>query len=808
MEMSRGLKIFTGILFSLLVFAAAFYIISIRLSKRPLPEYEGEIIVKGISNDVKIFRDSNAVPYIFADNDEDAAFALGFLHAQERLFQMDLLRRAGEGRLSEVIGGKTVPIDKMFKTIGLYKNVKENFPRMSGETKRILSAYSKGVNEFIAHSKGKLPLEFAILNYEPYDWTPEHSLLIAKLMAWELNISWWTDIAYTHIVQLLGEAKALEIIPDYPENAPVIIPSGIKNFAEVSDEFIQIDRNFREFIGFAGTHIGSNSWVINGSMSKSGKPIIANDPHLAFQAPGNWYVAAIRSKTWNAEGFTLPGMPAVVIGKNKDIAWGITNVMADDTDFYIESLDETKLKYFLDGGWRNLIIENDSIAVKDSAKVYFQIKKTHRGPIITDIHANNFLLNTSEIKKATLSMRWTAMEFSDEFKSIFSLNKASNWNDFKNALSCFTVPGQNFVYADNSGNIGYICAAKLPIRNSSAPTLVYNGSTSTVDWRGFVPYEMMPKLYNPPENFIATANNKTIRNFPYHISNLWEPTSRIERITQLLKSKPIHSADDFKRYQTDIYSPYAKEMCGYLKSAFKEIKINDENMKSALALLYGWNYKMDAKSQVPSVYAYFYQNLLKNIFEDEMGEQLFNEFIFMANIPYRVVQKLLYENKSQWFDITGTPQVEDRDFIIRKSLADALAQLENEYGGNIQDWQWEKSHKAAFFHLFHGQSALFDQFGDGGKYGVGGDGTTVFNTEYSFVKPFEARLGPSMRFIYDFDSPFKFDFVLPLGQSGHILSPHYKDMTQNWLEGKTYIADLREENIFTYKLLTLKGGGN
>jgi penicillin amidase len=539
-------------------------------------------------------------------------------------------------------------------------------------------------------------------------------------------------------------------------------------------------------------------------MSKSGKPILANDPHLSFQAPGRWVVAGIRAGNWNAEGFTLPGLPAIVIGKNKEIAWGVTNVMADDADFYIEKLDSAKTQYMLDGSFRPLKIVNDSIAVKDSGYAHFQIKRTHRGPIITDIHTNNFLMNTADVKKAVLSMRWTALEFSDEFKGIFDVNKASGWEEFKSALRDFTVPGQNFVYADTKGNIGYVCAAKLPIRSIVSPTFVYDGTTSANDWKGFVPYDEMPKVFNPPENYIATANNKTVRDFKYHISNLWEPTSRIERITQLLKSQPFHSVDDFKRYQTDFYSPYAKEISGYIAPAFKDIKVNDMNLISALKLIPNWNGVMYAGSQLPAIYAVFYQCLLKNIFMDEMGEQIFNEFIFIANIPYRVVQKLMEANNSSWFDNLNTPQVENRDAVIRQSFAEAINILEKQFGMEMEKWQWGDLHKLTLKHMFHEQSALFDKLGDVGEFPIGGDGTTVFNTEYSFNKPYEAKLGPSMRFIYDFADPDHFDFILPAGQSGHPISPYYRNMTKMWLEGNTIKANLRDEKIFAGRLLTLK----
>ena len=802
--MNRKVKIFTGIFFSLIIFAGAFYFITVKLVKRSLPKYSGEITAAGIKQDVKIYRDKNGVPYIYAGSDEDAAFALGYVHAQERLFQMDMLRRAGEGRLSEIIGSKTVPVDKMFKTLGLYENVKQILPNLSADTRRILEAYAKGVNSYIRDAKGKYQIEFSLLNYEPYPWKPEHSLVIAKLMAWELNISWWADIAYTHLVQKLGIDKALDVVPDYPQNAPFIVPPGIKNFAYVPDGMVEVDRMYRSFMGFTGTHIGSNSWVVNGNMSVSGKPVLANDPHLAFQAPGKWVVAVIRGGGWNAEGFTLPGLPAVVIGKNENIAWGTTNVMADDADFYLEKLDSTKSNYFLDGQWRPLAVARDSVIVKDSSTVYFEIKKTHRGPLVSDIHTNNFLMNTSGINKPPLSMRWTALEPSDEFKAIFSLNKAGGWNEFKEALRNFTVPGQNFMYADKEGNIGYVCAAKLPVRNFVSPAFVYDGTTSASDWRGFVPYDEMPKVFNPKENYLASANNKTVADFKYHISNLWEPASRIERITELLNSKPRHSADDFVKYQNDIYSPYAKEIVSYIAPAFKGIKINDKNLSDALNLLSKWEPYLYPQSGVPSIYASFFQHLMKNIFEDEMGEQLFNEFIFLANIPYRVVQKLLRENKSSWFDDSNTSQIEGRDEIIRRSLADALEELENRLGPDMKKWQWGKLHTITFKHLFHGRSSLFDHFGDIGPYEIGGDGTTVLNTEYSFVSPYDVTLGPSMRFVYDFNRPGFFEYVLPAGQSGHILSPHYKDMTSYWLNGKMYKAYLDEDKTRQMELLTLR----
>ncbi|PKL82268.1 MAG: penicillin acylase family protein, partial [Ignavibacteriae bacterium HGW-Ignavibacteriae-3] len=629
-----------------------------------------------------------------------------------------------------------------------------------------------------------------------------------KLMGWELNISWWTDLTFSQLVQKFGAEKAKQLLPDFPENSPTIISSDIKGFASIRNDLMKVDQHFRELTGFVGTHIGSNNWVVNGKISESGKPIIANDPHLAYTAPGRWFFAIIRSNDWNAEGFTIPGLPAIVIGKNKNIAWAMTNVMADDADFYVEKIDSTGTNYFLNGSWRKLAVEKDTIHIKNSEPFIYNIKKTHRGPVITDIHPFNTLYPNTGIKTAQMSMRWTGNEFSDEMFSAMSINKSRNWDDFKNSVKYFTIPGQNFVYADDTGNIGYICAARLPIRAGNSPTLIYDGTTDANDWKGFVPYEEMPKVLNPPQNFIASANNKTIQNFKYHISNIWEPSSRIERITELLRSKPFQGVNDFKKYQNDFISPYAKKITGYMLASFDSVKVNDQNLSLALELFKNWDFEMSRRSQVPTIYTRFFQYLIKNIFEDEMGADLLKEYVFIANVPYRIIPKMLEENSSIFFDDVRTSNIETRDEIIRKSMVDALSDLEKENGMNISNWQWGRIHKVTFKHMFHDQSALLDKIINIGPFEIGGDGTTVFNTEYSFPELFEKDfnptmphrsapysniLGPSMRYIFDFADPDHLDYILPTGQSGQFMSDHYKDMSELWLKGKYIKLDLNEE---------------
>jgi penicillin amidase len=819
--MPRWTKILIGTVSSILILLIVAGFIFYRMLRSSLPEYSGEIKSDKISNEIEIYRDSLAIPYISAANQEDAAFALGFVHAQERMFTMDLARRAAEGRLSEIFGKKTIPFDQMFRTVGI-KNTCENIlSKMNPASLKILKAYSAGVNLYIKNKRGEYPVEFDILGYQPESWKPINSEEIIRMMGWELNISWWVDISFTELVQKLGAKKVEEILPEYPENGSTIIPSEIKSYPKITSDFIDTDKRFREFMGWSGTHIGSNNWVVDGKKSVSGKPIIANDTHLGYKAPGTWFAAVLQEGAMNVSGFTLPGVPGVVIGKNSDISWAVTNIMNDDADFYLEKLDSTKSKYYYNGEWEKLKSIEDTIYVKNDKPVLIKIYSTDHGTIISDIHPFSFLYKEHPHTPA-LSMKWMGNDFSDEFTAILGVNNATNWNEFKSALKDFAVPGQNFVYADKEGNIGYVFGSKLPIRNSAGATFVFDGSTDKYDWKGYISQDQIPTLFNPTQDFIASANNKTLKDFKYYISNLWEPTSRIDRIDELLTGKKQQSVSDFQKYQMDFVSPYAKEITKYILDAFQNVKVINNNLRLSLELLRDWNYEMDQYSQVPAIYATFLKHLLKNIYEDEMGTDLYNEFVFVANIPYRSLERVLSSPDCSWFDNINTPQIESENDIIRKSFTDALTELEEKYGKDLTEWQWGDMHKVTFKHSFSGFSGFLDKFINIGPYDIGGDGTTIFNTEYPFYdsiekyphfrhSEFQNNLGPAMRYIYDFSNPDEFYMILTTGESGNVMSNHYRDMSQMWLRGGYVKVRTDEMSISggNKKMLKIiKGEGN
>ncbi len=811
--MRTWLKVTIGIILSLIIiFIVGGYIFYNSLTES-LPVYEGELKASSLKSEVKIYFDSLAVPYIIAENDEDVSFALGYLHARERMFSMDMIRRAGEGRLSEIFGVETLPFDKMFRTVGLNRTAKMIKEKMNPEALKLLEAYSRGVNFYLEEKKNEYAVEFDVLSYQPEEWKPEHSIIVIRMMAWELNLGWWTDLAFTELVQKLGEEKVKEILPGYPENAPTIIPSDIKKFAQINTNFIETDKAFRKFIGMTGTHLGSNNWVVNSQMSASGKPIIANDPHLAYRAPGIWYAGVIKSPTWNAAGVSLPGVPGIVIGKNENISWTLTSIMTDETDFYFETLDSSRTKYLLDGNWQDLTIIADTIETRDGIREPIEIKYTHRGPMISNIHPYNFIFNKDESTYPTISMRWLGNEFSDEMDAFLQINKAKNWGEFKSAVEKFSIPGQNFVYAERDGNIGYAFGGALPIRPNNTTTFVFDGTSTKNDWKGFVSRNELPYLFNPSANlpdgkagYIATANNKVIKDFKYHITNLWEPSSRIERITELLQAKSKHSVEDYMSYQDDILSPYAKSIVPYILFAFQDAEVKDENLAKSLQLLREWNYEMDKYQQAPAIFLTFFDKLMKNIYLDEMGDDLFNQYVFLANVPYRNILELLQNPFSVWYNDVKQNEMKTRDVIIRQNLTEAIDELENKLGKDVKDWQWGRLHTVTFKHAFSGASGLLDGVINIGPYEISGDGTTIFNTEYAFSEsiekyplfrhePFDCELGPSMRFIYDFSKPDEFYLILTTGQSGNIFSDHYKDQTELFLNGKYMKIRTDEKSI-------------
>ena len=789
----------TIILVMLAVGAVGYYLVT-----RSFPKISGTISVQGLTHEVKVYRDEYGVPHISAQSEYDAFFAVGYTHAQDRLWQMDLMRRAGSGRLSEVLGEPALKIDKMFRTLGLWRHAQKLSQFIDEDTRKALQAYADGVNQFISTHNGKYPIEFDMLNIEPEPWTVEHSLLVSRLMAWELNYSRWVDLLLAELVQRFGEEKAKEIFPYWPEDAPFIIPKELKGKSVANDlrPLFDAEGEYRSLLGFHALESGSNAWVVSGKKSVTGKPILANDPHLLLMSPGRWYEIHIAAPTFDVAGMSIPGVPFVVAGRNQRIAWGITNAMMDDNDYYFEEVDSLQhpTRYKFNDEWRPIVEVVDTIMVKGLLPVALSIYSTHRGPIV------NKMEPTAQSLTSLISMHWVGHEISNEAGAFYRISKASNWQEFQEALKLFAVPAQNFVYADVDGNIGYRTGGRLPIRKTKGPTLPFPGWTDEYDWKGFVPFDQMPHVFNPPEGFVATANNKIIDDsYPYHISNYWESPWRSIRISEVLREQEKFTMEDMQRLQFDLLSTQAREFVPYILHAYDSVAVTDPVVKTMLEYFHNWTYEMRKEDVSTTLFQATVTKLVYNTFHNKMGDRLYSLYDTLASTPLSALSHLLKNPDSEWFDDWKTPERQTRDDCIRKSVSDALSDLKARLGGELKEWRWGRLHTVTFGHVF-GVNKLLAGFFNVGPFPVGGSHATVNVGQYFLAHPYESVVGPSMRQIFDLADVNDTRTVLPPGQSGQVFTQHYKDQVMLWLNGGYKIRPMQMSVIESTcrDVLTLK----
>jgi penicillin amidase len=780
--MSTRQKILIGVAATVLILLTVGAGVAYYLVTRSFPVNSGNVKVRGLQSGVQVFRDTYGVPHIYAASDHDGYFAVGYAHAQERLWQMDLVRRAGMGRLSEILGSSALPADKMFRTLGLWRLAKTNAGLLDPQVRSAVQAYADGVNAFIESHRGKYPIEFDMLGFEPEPWTIEQSIVIVRLMAWELNFSRWTDILMGVLVQKFGEERAREVFPNWPAGGPFILPKEGKKKGTVvfPTQLMQADMSYRKLIGIGDMSSGSNAWAIGGAKTVSGKPIVANDPHLMLMAPGRWYELHLNTPSVDVAGPSIAGVPFVVIGRNEHIAWGVTNAMMDDADYYVEEVDSVQYptKYRFNDEWRPIIQYIDTIVVKDSPPIVYTSYWTHHGPIVNRIEAN------ARFSPQLISMRWTGNDPSDEAKTFYLINRARTWDDFKEALKSFGSPAQNFVYGDVEGNIGYYTGGRLPIRTVKPALVPLAGNTGQFEWKGYVPFEKMPQRYDPPEGIIVTANNKIIDDsYPYYISNTWEPPWRATRINEVLNSQDKFSVEDVQRLQLDLVSLQARDLVPIILRAFDSVDVRNDDIKTALTYFRTWNFEMTRNDVATTLFEDFFVKAIHNTFDDEFGGQLIGLYDTLATMPMTIITELLQKDSSVWFDDITTPKTETRNEIIRKSLEDAVNDLKGLLGGELKEWQWGRLHKIEFKHVFSANSLLRPIF-DVGPYPVGGSHSTIWKGDFSLNQPYSNTVGPSTRQIFDLADMNNTRAVTPPGESGQIFYKHYSDQVQLWLLGQ------------------------
>ncbi|MDH4068784.1 MAG: penicillin acylase family protein [Ignavibacteria bacterium] len=775
--MTRRAGLFAGAAgLVLVVCIGAFLFFRYQVTKS-FPETSGTLVLPSLDSSVTVDRDQFGVPLITASSEHDLLVATGFVHAQDRLWQMDISRRAGEGRLSEVFGEVTVPYDRMFRIVGIRRAAEQVERVLSPSSRQRLEWYAEGVNLCIQTQAGKLPLEFDFLQYEPERWTVTHSLIVAQMMAWELNLSWWTDLTFGTIAGTVDSVRASHILPGYPERIKPIVDG---RSGDAGRALLALSNEYRRFRGYGGIGGGSNAWVIAPGKSASGHVILANDTHLHLQLPSKWHEMHLRIPGHQSGGMSIPGTPGIVSGQNGRIAWGVTNMMADESDFYIVRVDTAdSTRYWHDGALRSMEQRTEEILVDGADPVPVTIRSTHHGPIVSDIV---YPLRRSDLPFVA-AMRWTGYEPADRVEAFHRINNASNWAEFLEGVEAFPGPGQNFVYGDMEGNIGYASGGLIPIRGKGNSLLPLPGWTSSADWRGYVPARRMPRLFNPPEGFVATANNRIAdRSFPYHISDLWEPPARIQRLRELLSEQILFSVHDFELMQNDMFSHHARELVPYFLEAWEDTLLGFPDEERIRGYFRNWDFTFSQEDRATALFQQTFVRLLTNLYGDELGPDLLHDFVMLGNIPIRVTQALVESGRSPWFDDTGTPEVENRKEILCRSLAEAVSLLTERFGPDTRFWRWGAMHELTLKHPFGLVSPLQSVF-NVGPFPLGGGPTTLMSAEYSFNEPFAVTVAGSFRMVYDFAVPEDLRVVLPSGQSGQAFHPNYSDQTPLWVNG-------------------------
>ncbi len=802
----------------------SFYIPN-HLAKQSFPKTNGEIQLSGLDQAVDVYRDRMGIPHIYAATLHDLFFAQGYVHAQDRFWQMDFWRHIGSGRLSEMFGASQVKTDAFLRTLGWRQLAEQEYNQLSEESKAILQAYSEGVNAYLKdHQGAALSLEYAILglmnrNYVVEPWTPTHSLTWAKVMAWDLGGNMGEEIERAILLGSLPPEKVAELYPPYPDDHPSIVPSIGEvslggNSNSVNSKFgwlsspkirqalqISLDnsQSLQSLLGRSGRGLGSNSWAVAGSRTVSGKPILANDPHLGIQMPSIWYQIALHCRPKSAAcpfevaGFSFAGVPGVIIGHNERIAWGFTNVGPDVIDLYIEKVNpENPDQYEVNGKWVEFETRQETIRVSGGEAVTITVRISRHGPVISDTYRplkDEIDAKDRESKpfrekvgielpeNYAIAMRWTALEAARVFEAIWGFNKARNWLEFRQAAEAFAVPAQNLLYADVDGNIAYQMPGRVPIRANGDGRLPVPGWTDEYEWLGTIPFEELPYTLNPSQGYIVTANNRVPpSNYPYLITSDWDYGFRAQRIVELIESGPQKIDLAYvQKMQADSYDSSS----AFILPILLQLPLEDAEQRAARQLLQNWDGQATADSAAAALYAAFWKHLLLLTFGDDLPKD---------NPPnggdryFEVLRYLTQEPNSFWWDDQTTPEQEDRDLIFQRALAAAIEELRKTLGKDPQQWRWGNLHTATFRNATFGESgiapleALFNR----GPFPTGGGASIVNATGWDTSLGYFVIWVPSMRMIVDLSDLSNSLTVHTTGQSGHAFHPHYIDMAPLW----------------------------
>lgn len=762
-----------------------------RALNNALPVVSGERVVAGMRQPVEILRDSWGIPHIYAQTEEDLFFAQGYVQAQDRLFQMDAQRRIGHGRLSEIAGPLGIPSDRLARYCGWHKAAGAQLRgiKRDPETKAMTEAFAAGVNAYI--TEGHLPAEYQVLACTPEPWRPIDGCAWGAVLAWGLSVNWQTELLRLQLITALGPEKAADLMPAYGQNYQTIYPNaqtGQRLGAELREAFQRTAAQlpFANLVG--GSGLGSNNWVVAGRRTVSGRPMLANDPHLPPLFPALWYENHLVGGRFNVTGFTSPGVPGVIIGHNERVAWGITNGYPDIQDLYVERFHASdSLLYEVDGNWRRAQEVEEVIHVRGRrAPLVERVRHTHHGPVLSDMLAHE----ERPPEPYALALRWTSYEENNHLRAIIGMCRAANWATFDEATRDWGFPPQNVVYADVDGNISYVMPGLVPRRRAGAGMAPAPGWTSDSDWRGWIEHDELPHLFNPAQGYIVTANNRvTGDDDPALLNSEWLPPYRAQRIAALLESLTPLDVAQHARIQTDTVSLPVQRFVSLALDSLDEATRQSLGVDAteALTRLQDWDGDMRADTDAPSLaFGWMVCFLRAAIFQavgEPLGRQLLDEN-GIAEIPTHPFHEISFELALRWLAEGAPSWVGDVRQLAPAALEQALQQLRKHRGWRKHWPTWGKLHYVEL-HSYISRIPAVGRLWKPLTYPLGGDSFTVNQARVApHLPPGGAHVIASCRMILDVGAWDNSVSVLPGGQSGHPASDHYQDSVDDWLEGK------------------------
>ncbi len=785
------------------------------LVSRSWPQANGALRVRGLHHSVQVLRGGDDVAQVYASDPHDLLFAQGYLQAEDRFWEMDVRRHISAGRLAELFGSREVDTDAFVRTMGWRQVAERSLPLLSPATRRALQDYADGVNAWLRGHRGSAAsLEYFLLSlggtsYHPEPWTPVDSLSWLEAMAWDLRSNVDAETTRALLAGRLPVRRVEQLYPPYPYGRNVTITAAgggrtttatsdaeARYAAEAAAPLTRVDASVRRLsalLGPTSPGIGSNAWVVAGTRTTTGRPLLANDPHLAPQLPSTWYrmglhcVSVSAACPYDVTGFTFSGMPGVVIGHNARVSWGFTNLGADVSDLYLEKLDGDR--YLRAGRWQPLAVHTETVRVAGGTPVRVRVRWTDNGPLLSDrgddlaeVGRRAPVRPGSPARDGgyAVALRWTALQPSRTADAVMGLDTARDWSEFRRAASLFDVPAQNLVYADVDGHIGYQAPGRIPVRGAGDGRWPAPGWDPAYDWKGWVPFSALPSLFDPPSGFIVTANNAAAGpRYPYLLTGDWDYGYRATRITALIRAAGRLDAAAMTRIQLDTWNANAAFLVPYLR----RLQL-PRNVVAAQALLANWDDTEPADSAPAAYFSAVWRALLARTFHDELPKAQWPDG---GTRWFEVVRRLVAHPTDPWWDdVRTTHRVETRDDILRAAMIDGYGELRSRLGSDPRRWRWGALHTLALRSPTFGDSgvgpveALFNR----GPYPIAGSGGDVDATSWDAASGYAVDWAPSMRMVVDLADLNRSTWVDLTGQSGHVFDRHYDDMTPLWQDGR------------------------